>query len=285
MTNIPLNAPVTPVPNPNGAGHAATPLNTGFRGTSAFRAYPGVLGVNTGGGDAVFGQAEPNGRGVVGVSDAHTGIEGNTRTGMAVFGIATDSGRGVVGVSDAHTGVEGNTKTGSAVFGIATGAGGRAVVGISQGGGLAGFFDGNVEVTGDLFLAGADYAEAMTTTDLTIIAGNVVVLGEDGEVRPCDQDYDSAVAGIVSGAGGVKPAIILDRHDDSVTVAMMGKVWCFADADAAPIRPGDLLTSSSTRGHCRRVTEPARAFGAVVGKALTPLASGQGLVRVLVSPL
>jgi NAD(P)H-hydrate repair Nnr-like enzyme with NAD(P)H-hydrate dehydratase domain len=57
-----------------------------------------------------------------------------------------------------------------------------------------------------------------------------------------------------------------------------------ADADVAPIRPGDLLTTSTMSGHCRRVTEPARAFGAVIGKALTALLSGQGLVRVLVSP-
>jgi NAD(P)H-hydrate repair Nnr-like enzyme with NAD(P)H-hydrate dehydratase domain len=64
----------------------------------------------------------------------------------------------------------------------------------------------------------------------------------------------------------------------------MGKVWCMADADVAQIRPGDLLTTSSLRGHCRRVTEPARAFGAVIGKALTALSSGSGLVRVLVSP-
>jgi NAD(P)H-hydrate repair Nnr-like enzyme with NAD(P)H-hydrate dehydratase domain len=64
----------------------------------------------------------------------------------------------------------------------------------------------------------------------------------------------------------------------------MGKVWCMANADVAPIRPGDLLTTSSISGHCRRVTEPARAFGAVIGKALTALASGRGLVRVLVSP-
>jgi hypothetical protein len=149
-----------------------------------------------------------------------------------------------------------------------------------------------VEVTGnltidkdhDLFLIGADYAEALSTTDEDVEAGCVVVLGSDGDIHLCDRDYDPTVAGIVSGAGGVKPAIVLDRHDGSANVALIGKVWCQADADAAPIRPGDLLTTSATPGHCRRVTEPARAFGAVIGKALTPLVSGQGLVRVLVSP-
>jgi hypothetical protein len=77
--------------------------------------------------------------------------------------------------------------------------------------------------------------------------------------------------------------VVLDRHDGGVTVALAGKVWCLADADEAPIAPGDLLTTSSTPGHARRVTEPDRAFGAVVGKALTRLHGGRGLVRVLVS--
>ncbi|WP_415842905.1 hypothetical protein, partial [Nocardia ninae] len=165
-----------------------------------------------------------------------------------------------------------------------------AVVGVNTGGGDAGFFEGNVYITGkvtvrgDLMLEGADYAEALTTTDDTVAEGLVVVLGADGEVHPCTRDYDTAVAGIVSGAGGVKPAIVLDRQDNSAHIALMGKVWCAADADSAPIRPGDLLTTSATPGHCRRVTEPARAFGAVIGKALTSLADGRGFVRVLVSP-
>lgn len=143
---------------------------------------------------------------------------------------------------------------------------------------------GNAEVGGDVTLSGADYAEALTTTDPSVEAGHVVVLGYDGEVHPCDHDYDTAVAGIVSGAGGVKPAIVLDRHDDSAYIAMIGKVWCLADADVAPISPGDLLTTSSTPGHCRKVTDPSRAFGAVIGKALTGLTDGRALVRVLVSP-
>jgi hypothetical protein len=164
--------------------------------------------------------------------------------------------------------------------------------------GLAGSFHGTVHVDGDikvtgnievgsdviLMPGGADYAEALTTTDPLVEAGLVVVLGQDGEVHPCDRDYDTAVVGIVSGAGGVNPAMVLDRHEDSAHVAMMGKVWCQADADAAPIRPGDLLTTSAIRGHCRKVTEPARAFGSVIGKALTPLSGGRGLIRVLVSP-
>jgi hypothetical protein len=202
---------------------------------------------------------------------------------------------GVVGVNDAPEGGNGGwfeSEHGEGVRGWSKNPGHGGVVGINTGGGAAGFFQGHVHVLGnvtiakewDLYLEGADYAEALTTNDADVAAGMVVVLGDDGEVHPCDQDYDARVAGIVSGAGGVKPAIVLDRHDDSAHVALIGKVWCFADAALAAIRPGDLLTSSSTVGHCRRVDEPARAFGAVVGKALTPLLAGRGMVRVLVSP-
>jgi len=46
---------------------------------------------------------------------------------------------------------------------------------------------------------------------------------------------------------------------------------------------GDLLTTSPTPGHAMRADDPGRAFGAVLGKALRPLADGQGLVPILVA--
>lgn len=281
--------------------------NAGVAGESAN--FVGIFGTTHSTFAGVFGTNDAGGAGVAGESKAGRGVHGISETGDGVFGTGA---RGVVGESETFQGVSGKSRDNAGVagesnefvgvFGTAhssfagvfgtNDAGGTGVAGESntgvgvhgKGGTLAGLFEGNVEVTGDLILAGADYAEALTTTDPCVEAGNVVVLGTDGEVHPCERDYDTAVAGIVSGAGGVKPAIVLDRHQDSAHVALMGKVWCLADADTAPIRPGDLLTTSSKIGHCRRVTEPARAFGAVIGKALTSLVSGQGLVRVLVSP-
>jgi hypothetical protein len=44
-----------------------------------------------------------------------------------------------------------------------------------------------------------------------------------------------------------------------------------------------MLTTSSTPGHAMRATDPGRAFGAVIGKALGSLPSGRGLVPVLVA--
>ena len=43
-----------------------------------------------------------------------------------------------------------------------------------------------------------------------------------------------------------------------------------------------MLTSSDTPGHAMKASDPARAFGAVVGKALGGLASGCGLIPVLI---
>ena len=51
----------------------------------------------------------------------------------------------------------------------------------------------------------------------------------------------------------------------------------------APIEVGDLLTTSATPGHAMKATDPLKAFGAVIGKALRPLDSGQGLIPVLIA--
>src|SRR5205823_7696566 len=112
-----------------------------------------------------------------------------------------------------------------------------------------------VEVTGDLVLSGADYAEALTAAEPNLAVGTVVVINREGEVEPCGREYDTAVAGVVSGGGGVRPGLVLDRHEGGVHVAMMGKVWCLADGDAALIAPGDLLTTSTTPVHARNIPE------------------------------
>jgi len=66
-------------------------------------------------------------------------------------------------------------------------------------------------------------------------------------------------------------------------VALLGKVYCKVDATAAPVAVGDLLTTSDTPGYAMKATDPQRAFGAVLGKALQPLPAGSGLIPVLVA--
>ena len=55
------------------------------------------------------------------------------------------------------------------------------------------------------------------------------------------------------------------------------------DATSGAIQPGDLITTSDTPGHGMKVTDHPKAQGAIIGKAMTPLETGKGLVLVLVS--
>ena len=63
-------------------------------------------------------------------------------------------------------------------------------------------------------------------------------------------------------------------------VAFSGIVPCKVDAGYGVIRVGDLLTTSPTRGHAMRTSDPQP--GTILGKALEPLDAGTGLIKVLV---
>ena len=107
-----------------------------------------------------------------------------------------------------------------------------------------------------------------------------------GKLVVCGRAYDRRVAGIVSGAGGVEPGMVMGQKGSIASgehpVALTGRVYCMADASNGPIEPGDLLTTSNLPGHAMRVDDPARAQGAILGKAMTSLESGRGMVLVLV---
>ncbi|HVQ94506.1 MAG TPA: hypothetical protein VMU51_25940 [Mycobacteriales bacterium] len=157
----------------------------------------------------------------------------------------------------------------------------------------AGYFDGNVEVTGtisaavNILLKNADGAEDFDVADGPVPGpGTVMVLDRDGSVRASDGPYDPRVAGVVSGAGTYRPAMRLDHRESErnrVPIALFGKVWCLADARSAPITLGDLLTTGERPGHAMRATDRQRSFGAVLGKALAGLPAGTGLVPILVA--
>lgn len=155
--------------------------------------------------------------------------------------------------------------------------------------------NGNLTLTGALsttvltIRGGADVAEpfAMTSPD-ELDPGTVVVIDEDhaGQLKRSTGEYDTKVAGIISGAGGVKPGLRLQQDgvlEGDHHVALSGRVYVKADASSGGIRPGDLLTTSATPGHAMKVGDHDRAQGAVLGKAMTALDSGTGLVLVLVT--
>ena len=135
---------------------------------------------------------------------------------------------------------------------------------------------------------GADLAEPFAMSDHAVPAGSVVVIDPEhpGRLKLSTSAYDRKVAGIVSGAGGVQPGISMiqeDQLEGGRNVALSGRVYALVDASVGGVQPGDLLTTSEVPGHAMRVENPAQAQGAILGKAMTPLPSGRGLVLVLVT--
>lgn len=147
---------------------------------------------------------------------------------------------------------------------------------------------GDIIFTGQLIGPGADCAEDFEIEDAeSVEPGTVMVIGADSRLHVAQRPYDSCVAGVIAGAGDVRPGIILGRGQGRdprrLPVALMGRVFCKAVADDAPIAVGDLLTTSASPGHAMKAGDSARAFGAVIGKALAPLPAGRGLIPVLVA--
>jgi hypothetical protein len=139
-----------------------------------------------------------------------------------------------------------------------------------------------------LHISGADLAEKFPLSEQGE-PGTVVVIDPDraGMLRPSGADYDTRVAGVISGAGGLSVGAVLGQctpEEDAQPIAMSGRVWTRCDASAYAIEPGDLLTTSGRPGHAMKAVDPARSHGAVIGKAMTRLARGEtGLVLVLIN--
>jgi len=127
--------------------------------------------------------------------------------------------------------------------------------------------------------SGFDVAERFPAA-MPVRSGEVVIYDSDrGAVMPCVRTGDPRVVGIVSQA----PACILGLEENEPPVALCGRVPCKVDADIAPIAPGDLLTTSPTRGHAQKAADPSQAVGAIIGKALEARDSGRGEILVFVS--
>ena len=247
-----------------------------------------------------------------------------TREPTGVYGQSNSSaGHGVHGFNDKGTGVFGQSNQGSGI--VATSANGQGLTVFSdndiaifaQGGEFSGVFngafvvnkgpnpkdthkpasningsivinDGNLFVNkGDVVLAGADCAEEFDIIgEGSVESGTVMVISDNGGLKMSYQSYDKRVVGVVSGAGGLKPGLVLDRQqseNERKPIGLLGKVYCKVDASYGAVSVGDLLTTSETPGHAMKAIDHQKAFGSVIGKALQSLAGGRGLIPVLIS--
>ena len=141
--------------------------------------------------------------------------------------------------------------------------------------------------TGDITLLNADFAEDFSVADgCDATPGTLMALDDGGKLRATAKPYDKRVVGVVSGAGALRPGLVLDKQPGDANrypISLIGKVYCLATAETHPIEIGDLLTSSDVPGHAMRAPDPMRAFGTIIGKAMTPLSQGLGLVCVLIT--
>ncbi len=138
---------------------------------------------------------------------------------------------------------------------------------------------------------GSDLSEQFNISALhdSLKPGMIVCIDPEkpGQLITSSKAYDKTVAGIVSGAGGVNPGLLMGQSgsvaDGKHPVALSGRVYCMMDASKGAIRPGDLITTSDTPGHGMKVKDSHKAQGAIIGKSMSSLEKGQGLVLVLVT--
>lgn len=247
------------------------------------------IGLYTQGGHfAVYGQNNSSAQG--------SGYGGyfESSTGTGVYGKST----GVPSTTNRlPAGVYGYSENGAGVYGE---AGSQFA--------WSGYFDGHVRIDGSLVISDSLFANdksgylfdvALNDDDTALNQGDVVVVtGIVTEtiteniplftVRRAAVAQSTGVVGIVdrrytqdeNGRGRMEN--IPASPGDYVAVVTMGAFQAIkVDAAYGSIHPGDLLVSSPTPGYAMRADHPA--IGTVIGKALSPLESGQGTVAVMVT--
>lgn len=147
--------------------------------------------------------------------------------------------------------------------------------------------DGNLKVTGNIEAKYQDVAEWVPAGG-QLEPGTVVVLNraKNNEVTESSAAYDTAVAGVVSTMPGV---LLGESGPDKAMIATTGRVRMRVDASRRAIAVGDLLVTSGRPGMAMaseavdvggvKIHRP----GTLIGKALEPLAEGEGEILVLLS--
>lgn len=260
-------------------GDCLNAWNDGAGDASSFRSRQGnavdaqIIGASSG----LAVNAYTNGTGRAGrfeVDNANNNLSGlyalHNGTGNALAAVNTGTGR--AGYFEVN-----NASSGATALYITTNGTGYAMV-------------ANGKARCDILeiAGGADLSEGFDVTS-DVEPGQVVVIdtANPGKLTQSSGAYDKKVAGVVSGAGGIKTGMVMGQQgsvaDGKHPIALTGRVYVWCDASTGAIEPGDLLTTSDVAGHAMKAADHDRAQGATIGKAMTGLKEGRGLVLVLVN--
>jgi hypothetical protein len=221
-------------------------------------------------------------------------------TGRAVYGMAGSQATSGFGGYFQSTGTTGTgmyaRASGTSGVGATIEATGTSGVGLIAKGPVAGArIYGHLELyehgTTNKILEmgkGLDYAEGFDVAGETKDIGPGAVLVIDpkspGRLAISRSAYDRKVAGIVAGAKGLGSGVRLGAGQFDHDVALAGRVYCNVVAGPQGIEPGDLLTTADVPGHAMKAGDHAKSQGAILGKAMEPLAAGKrGQILVLVT--
>ncbi|MDX6305081.1 MAG: hypothetical protein QOI77_2050 [Blastocatellia bacterium] len=254
-------APHVPPPPSSGIAISGTSGNVGIGASGVFSDVK--LAVDGGSQTAVYG-----------LSNGSVGVIGYGINGQGVEGQSTGSGIALYGLSDAGPALAVRSNTGVLMEGYPN----TTTLGRS--------FHINLNGT---YVAGSDFAESLPArgNKSDYEPGDVLVASTKaaGQVEKTNRPYDVRVAGIYStrpGMLGAEKAGATRIDAGEVPVAIVGIVPTKVSTINGKIQVGDLLTTSSLPGYAMRCADRAKCVGAIVGKALEPLAAGKSVIRVLV---
>jgi len=139
-------------------------------------------------------------------------------------------------------------------------------------------------------LTGGDYAESVNVSGDRdeYEPGDILVIdpAAEGNFLKSSTPYATTVTGIYStkpGVTGRRQHTSSEHMKEEVPMAMTGIVPTKVSAENGPIKPGDLLVTSSKTGYAMKGTDRSQMLGAVIGKAIGHLDSGTGVIEAVVT--
>jgi hypothetical protein len=271
-------------------GRSESSDGVGLRGEGVYTGVQGACSKTSGRAYGVWGWHDSDdGAGVYGYANNVHGVMGETLGDWSwtsgVYGKAHHNhANGVTGWNTAGgPGVYAWSETGSAIL-AKSGTGNLIEAYDSDPSDNRRFYvsnSGEVYADGAFHGGGADFAELLPARQERLEPGDVLAVTADGSVTRSSQPYQGSVVGVYSTRPGYYGDLYQEvASDQKVPVAVTGIVPVKVCDEGGAILPGDLLTPSSIPGMAMKAADPRP--GAVIGKALAPLESGEGAVNMLV---